>query len=98
MPKTLDADARNRRYLATMAVRVACFLGGAFAPLPWNLVLFACAAILPAVAVILANAVDLRTAPGPSDDAPAGAPALTAGVVVDGDVDGDERGATGGGR
>lgn len=45
--KSLDADERNRRYLLTMAVRVACFIGGVLSPSPWNWVLFVGAAVIP---------------------------------------------------
>ena len=58
--KSLDANQRNKRYLLTMAVRVVCFLGGVAAPTPWNWVLFIGAAVIPPMAVMLANAVDLR--------------------------------------
>lgn len=85
--KSLDADARNRRYLWTMAVRVACFLGGVFAPHPWNWVLFIGAAVIPPMAVMLANAVDLRRDPEASDAEPAQRPALSAGGVVRGSVE-----------
>ena len=61
--KTLDNAARRRRYLWTMAVRVACFLAATVTPLPWNLLLLLAAAVLPTIAVMLANAVDQRTVP-----------------------------------
>lgn len=88
IPKSLDADQRNRRYLATMAVRVVCFISGCFAPLPWSIVLILSAAILPGIAVILANAIDQRdlgSSAGPEPDV--SRPALTGGVVVPGDVE-----------
>ncbi len=88
VPRSLDADERNRRYLVSMTVRVLCFLAGCFAPFPANIAFFAGAALIPGIAVILANAVDRRTdgvQAGPAADA--GARQLTGGVVVTGDVD-----------
>jgi len=88
VPRSLDADERNRRYLASMAVRVLCFLAGCFAPFPVNIAFFVGAAVIPGFAVILANAVDRRTDGVPSSTAPdAAARQLTAGIVVPGDVD-----------
>lgn len=70
-----------------MALRVACFIGGAFAPTPWNLALFLAAAVLPAIAVVLANAIDQRTPPAPfSDGSHLNTPELTSGIVIEGDV------------
>ncbi|MBK8459774.1 MAG: DUF3099 domain-containing protein [Micropruina sp.] len=66
MPKSLDAVERNKRYAISMVIRVFCFLGGCFTPSPWNWVLFAGAALIPAVAVVLANLVDLRAQPNPT--------------------------------
>ncbi len=69
--KTLDNAARRRRYLATMAVRVVCFLAATVTPLPWNLLLLVAAAVLPTIAVMLANAVDQRTLGEPETEPPA---------------------------
>ncbi len=86
--KSLDADQRNKRYLITMAVRVASFLAMPFVPLPWNIVLIALAALLPGIAVILANAVDQRTPPAPVLAAePTHRLALTSGEIIRGEVD-----------
>lgn len=85
--RSLDADARNKRYLWTMGVRVACFLGGVVAPHPWNWVSFIGAAVIPPMAVMLANAVDLRQDPPASDDEAPDRPALTAGGIVPGSVE-----------
>ncbi len=86
--KTLDADARTRRYLISMAVRVACFLGGCFTPFPWSWVLFAGAAVIPPVAVLLANAIDQRTVPGPAPLAAEGErAALPPATVIPGSVE-----------
>lgn len=86
--RSLDADERNKRYLMTMAVRVACFLGGVASPSPWNWVLFIGAAVIPPMAVMLANAVDLRRNPdGTDDDTPADHKALPPGEIVPGSVE-----------
>ena len=85
-PRSLDNDARRRRYLWTMAVRVACFLAATVTPLPWNLLLLLAAAVLPTIAVMLANAIDQRL---PAEVEPAGAdgrPALPVPGTVDGTV------------
>ena len=87
--RSLDANERNKRYLWTMAVRVACFLGGVLSPTPWNWVLFVGAAIIPPIAVALANAVDLRRTPDATDDAPAELKELAPGTVVPGSVEDD---------
>lgn len=93
--KSLDVEARNKRYLLTMAVRVACFLGGVLAPNPWNWVLFIGAAVIPPVAVALANAVDLRRVPDADDDEQTDRRELTAGGVVPGTVEDDAPGQDG---
>ncbi|MBK8447924.1 MAG: DUF3099 domain-containing protein [Micropruina sp.] len=85
--KTLDADERNKRYLLTMAVRVACFTGGVLAPNPWNWVLFVGAAVIPPIAVVLANAVDRRRPVDVADSSPSERPALGTGGVVPGSVE-----------
>lgn len=86
--KTLDADARTTRYLISMAVRVVCFLGGCFTPYPWSWILFAGAAVIPPVAVLLANAIDQRTDPGPpGEETPADRRALPAAAVIQGIVE-----------
>jgi hypothetical protein len=66
--RTLDNAARRRRYLWTMGVRVACFLAATVTPMPWNLLLLLAAAVLPTIAVMLANAVDQRTLPEPETE------------------------------
>ena len=89
---SLDTAQRTRRYVATMAFRVLCFLGCMVVPLPWNVVLILLAALLPGAAVLLANAVDTRTPPPPPDAEPAAMLALTRGDVVRGEVDEESRG------
>jgi hypothetical protein len=87
--KTLDNAARRRRYLWTMAVRVVCFLSATVTPLPWNLLLLLAAAVLPTVAVMLANAVDQRTVPEPETEVVA-RPELSGSGVVGGVVEPEE--------
>lgn len=84
--RTLDTDARRVRYLWTMGVRVACFLAATMTPLPWNLLLLVAAAVLPAFAVLLANAIDQRSQPEP-DLAETSRPALPGAETVDGTVE-----------
>lgn len=89
--RTLDNSARRRRYLWTMGVRVVCFLSATVAPWPWNLVLLLAAAVLPAMAVMLANAIDLRSQPpAPPADEPV-RPALSSPQTVPGHVVDDDR-------
>lgn len=84
--RTLDNAARRRRYLWTMAVRVACFLAATVTPLPWNLLLLLAAAVLPTIAVMLANAVDQRTLPEPETE-PSARPELPERGLVKGAVE-----------
>lgn len=82
---SLSTDQRTRRYVITMAFRVAAFLIALFCPLPWNVILFAAAALLPAAAVLLANTRDNLREPL-REDGPEPQLALTPGVVVPGTV------------
>lgn len=85
--RSVDLDARMRRYLITMGVRVACFVAMIWVPGWWRLVLLAGAAILPAIAVLLANAQDLRAVgpPAPPDPDESRA-ALPSGTTIPGEV------------
>ncbi|NNG18682.1 DUF3099 domain-containing protein [Naumannella sp. ID2617S] len=58
--RSRDLSARERRYLITMGVRIACLIGMAITPGVWRWVLLAGAAFLPAIAVVLANVIDKR--------------------------------------
>lgn len=75
--RSSDLSAREKRYLITMGIRVACFVGMIFVGGVWRWVLLAGAAFLPAIAVMLANVIDkrgegTRAAPVPEDtDRPA---------------------------
>ena len=90
---SLSTDQRTKRYLVTMGFRVACFLAAALAPTPWNIVLLGAAALLPGIAVLLANAKDNRPdAPAPAIEPAAPQRALGSGEVVPGDIEeGDEQ-------
>lgn len=86
--KTLDIDARNRRYLLTMAVRTACFLAFLVVPGWWKILALAGAALLPMV-VLLANATDNRPPPlVTADDVEEGGPvALPGNAVIKGSIE-----------
>ena len=69
-----------------MAVRVVCFLAATVTPLPWNLILLAAATVLPTIAVMLANAIDLRRPPAVESAEPVDRPALPSAGIIDGSV------------
>lgn len=74
-----ELAARQRRYAITMAFRTACFLAMIFVPGVFRWILFACAVLLPYVAVIFANQAN-RRAPGVPVGGGAGdPPAITMG-------------------
>ena len=83
---SLSTDQRARRYVITMSIRVVCFIAGVASPLPWSGVLFVAAALLPGIAVLLANARDNRPSAVVTDDEESPL-ALTAGEIVPGEVD-----------
>ena len=85
-PKSLDADQRNKRYLITMAFRVVFFIAGCASPQPLNWVFFSLAAVLPPIAVVLANAIDKRSVATQADAQPVAQPALPTGEVIPGSV------------
>jgi len=88
---SLSTDQRAKRYIISMTIRVACFLSAVVAPLPWNVVLFVAAALLPGIAVLLGNARDNRPEPTASPFEEVERPALTTGEVVKGEVITDEQ-------
>jgi hypothetical protein len=53
-----EMSSRIRRYTITMAFRTACFVSMIFVPGAFRWVLFACAVVLPFIAVIAANQVN----------------------------------------
>lgn len=54
-PASDDLSARQRRYLVSMAIRVACFIALVVTPSPWRWLFLAGAAVIPPVAVLFAN-------------------------------------------
>lgn len=82
---TLSTDQRTKRYLWTMAFRVAAFICAAFSPLPWNVVLIAAAALLPGIAVLFGNARDNHIGAVATDDP--SRPALETSPAIRGEVD-----------
>jgi hypothetical protein len=74
--RSSDIRRRQTRYLFSMAIRTVCFVLAVVTsgPLRWTLV--AGAVFLPYVAVVLANATDRRSAPGPASFAAEDRPLL----------------------
>jgi Flp pilus assembly protein TadB len=64
--RSSDIHRRQTRYLLSMAVRTICFVLAIVTSGPLRWVLVAGAVLLPYVAVVLANASDRRSTPGPS--------------------------------
>ncbi len=88
--RTLDVQARTRRYLFTMGVRTACFLAFLVVPGGWKVVALAGAVVLPAIAVLLANNSDHRPLPMVAPEAVKPRPALSGGNVIPGSVEDHE--------
>ena len=86
--RTLDVETRTKRYLWTMAVRTACFFAFLVVPGWWKVVALVGAAVLPAVAVLLANNADHRPPPTVAAEEPPSL-ALPGGTVVSGTVEED---------
>ncbi|MGJ6981131.1 DUF3099 domain-containing protein [Aestuariimicrobium soli] len=84
-----DRHRRQRNYLISMGIRVACFFGLIVTPGPWRWAFAAGAIVIPAFAVMLANVSSkpytAPTAPDESDD-PAPVPQITSGEVIQGQV------------
>lgn len=90
--KSLDVHARTRRYLWTMLIRAVLFV--AMFLVPGVIAKIAClvgAAVLPAIAVLLANDVDKRTIPEVDEPEPTAAAALLPGTVIRGEVVEEDR-------
>jgi hypothetical protein len=51
-----DQAGRQRRYLASMLIRTACFILTIFLPSPYRWVALGAAMVLPYLAVVIANA------------------------------------------
>ncbi|NLT30829.1 MAG: DUF3099 domain-containing protein [Propionibacterium sp.] len=86
-PRSEDLARRQRNYLLLMMFRVICIVSMFFVPGVWRWVLLAGAAFLPALAVLIANNVDIRT-PQPVPDEPVlkALPAHHSDHVVPGEV------------
>ncbi|MEL4357236.1 MULTISPECIES: DUF3099 domain-containing protein [unclassified Luteococcus] len=88
-----DIEMRQRRYAYTMLIRTVCFGAMFFVPGLWRWVCLAGASVLPAIAVILANARENRTHPqdlNPLPEDESAAPMLAPGPVIRGTVVGDD--------
>jgi hypothetical protein len=94
-PASAEMHSRVLRYTLTMAFRTACFISMVFVPSPGRWVLFACALVLPYVAVIMANQANQRSIRkrAASFDVSSDRPELTAGPaeLTDGTDDRDHR-------
>lgn len=91
LSKSEDIARRERRYLISMGIRVACFMTMFFVPGIWKIASVAGAAVIPAVAVVLANARENRTPPArlrdhPDDEVAETFPMLEPGHVIKGEV------------
>jgi len=51
-----DISNRTRRYLISMGIRTACFVGAVLVHGPLRWILVVCALVLPYIAVVMANA------------------------------------------
>ncbi|GAB3424912.1 DUF3099 domain-containing protein [Flindersiella endophytica] len=73
-PKSRTADVRSRevRYLISMAIRTACFIGAFVTHGVFRWVLIVAAVLLPYIAVVIANAGRERTKSGPAPYVPEG--------------------------
>jgi hypothetical protein len=78
-PASVEMRSRVRRYTFTMAFRTACFVSMIFVDGPMRWVLFACALVLPYVAVIGANQANQRSIRKRANLMPSDRPQLTAG-------------------
>jgi hypothetical protein len=75
-----EMSSRIRRYTITMAFRAACFISMIFVSGAFRWVLFACAVVLPFIAVIAANQVNQHFRSGKMTHAfPSERPQLTTG-------------------
>lgn len=83
--RTDDLNRRRRNYAIAMSIRTGSFLALFFVPGVWKLVPLAAAAVLPVIAVMLANAIDHRP-PAPFLEESQTHLALPAGEVIRGEV------------
>lgn len=76
-PLSQEQRARTRRYLVSMSIRTICFIGAVVAQGWLRWVLLAGAAVLPYVAVVMANAGrENDVQEGPDEVIPVGLPAI----------------------
>lgn len=87
--RSTDIETRQRRYAISMAIRTACFILMFFVPgALLKIICVAGAAIIPGVAVVLANARDNRTPPADlAEPAPEGTLMITPGQVIRGEAE-----------
>lgn len=87
--RSVDRHRRQRNYLISMGIRVACFIGLVVTPGPWRWLFLLGAAVIPAFSVMLAN---VSSKPYTMPEAPPDEPAderraeLTTGEVIRGEV------------
>ena len=85
-----DRHKRQRNYLISMGIRVACFFGLIVTPGPWRWAFAGGAIVIPAIAVMLANVSSkpytAPTAPTEEDTTVPTTHQLTAGEVIPGEV------------
>ncbi len=87
--RSADVDARSRRYLQAMAVRVLCFGLMFVVPGWWKVACLMAAAILPAIGVLLANAQDVRQRSAGPLDTRVEADTLNEDGLIPGEIDDD---------
>jgi hypothetical protein len=92
-PASEEMRSRVRRYTFTMAFRTACFISMVFVDGIARWVLFACALVLPYIAVIMANQANQRSIrKRASFSGAADRPQLTTGPSEPGAITGDPQG------
>lgn len=84
--RTPDLEERQKRYAITMSVRTVCFLLFLVVPGYWKIVALAGAALLPVIAVVLANSEDRHPVPLASPEEGEQL-ALPPGEIIEGSVD-----------
>lgn len=88
--RSVDRHKRQRNYLISMGIRVACLFGLIVTPSPWRWAFAAGAIVIPAIAVMLANVSStpytVSSAPDGEDQPVAVTHQLTAGEVIPGEV------------
>lgn len=84
---TRDVDRRSRVYFIAMSIRTACFFAFLFLPGWWKVAALIGAAVLPGIAVLLANNADHRPPPGDPGLGDMTRPALPPAETIRGDVE-----------